>query len=76
MYTKGTHSFTALAPLAIKMWIGREFVCFKLDVDYSKHINTFVSITIPSCFFAELCVQLEKILSRAGKLEYEMVANY
>ena len=31
-------------------------------VDYSTHINTFVFITIPSCFFAELCVQLEKIL--------------
>ena len=32
VYKEGTHSFTALAPLAIKMWIGREFVCFKLDV--------------------------------------------
>ena len=65
VYKEGTHSFTALAPLAIKMWIGREFVCFKLDVDYSTH-QYFRIYYYPILLFCRaLC---RKDTSRAGKL--------
>ena len=68
MYTKGTHSFTALAPLAIKMWIGREFVCFKLDVDYSTPHQYFRIYYYPILLFCRALCTTRKDTSRAGKL--------